>query len=389
MELKDSKIIKAITEKAYDRLKDNADTIEEIIKAKNGNGVEFSEIITPVELSNAMVNYLGFTANDNVENFKDMQNKIEKMVFGNPVFQQMLASNGTGLHEIGLSLAIAGTKLMELECYEDEVVNEFLDNGTLTEKDIEDLSHAHLHGLSDETGQRIAEFFDVDIHAEIPLKKTTSRLKVTDKNSVIQLIKSNRISTQTLYMLLQSKEIDVMELMGSLDSDSFNKVMANVNEYAKTQSKAEVKAPVPAQSSGIETTGCDQEKCVKCEKKVECQAMKGRLKELLDVAKQGPGALTKMAMNDENISYKEKAIRKAIIAGDLTIEDIVEAVTKKELNPFFLDGHIKPNDPVMYAKVTLGILKKNAPQVIDNIAKEGDPLEVLIKKAIKENDAAR
>lgn len=366
----ESDILRDIMNRGADNAGKNMKALDELINSKLADGREVSDVMGPGKLLNAVANYLEMNTIEKVDGYRDIETKLHKAVMTNPVFQQFMQGDELGYFEIGLAMVTLGNRLIELETTEEEVVREKLDNGTFTKKNGEDLVNSNLRGLSDDLVDRVNAIITGSAKEEV----AASKVKVNDKNSMVELIKKGLISTPTLHILLESKEVTAEELRDSLTSEDFAKVMADVNNYAMINNKSVIPSPAPKREVKAQVTGhtCD---CSTCDHVDLCKSANNDLKSFKeDLAKM----MADKAADESKVSEDEKVFRRAMDKGYVSDEDILLAIQENRLNPFYLEVKMKKENPERYAKISVAILKRNSPEILERLG--DDPIKTIVDR---------
>ena len=365
-------ILREIMNRGADNAAKNMKTLDVLINSKLENGREVSDVMGPDKLLNAVANYLEMNTIEKVDGYRDIETKLHKAVMTNPVFQQFMQGDELGYFEIGLAMVTLGNRLIELETTEEEVVKEKLNSGKFTKKDGEDLVNSNLCGLSDELVDRVNTIITGTAKEEV----AASKVKVNDKNSMISLIKNGAISTPTLYILLESKEVTVQELHSALNNEDFARVMADVNSFAIANGKSIIASPGPKRAVEAQQDGdgdsCD---CSTCDHVDLCKKANNDLKGFKEeLAKK----MADKAADESKVSEDEKIFRRAMDKGYVSDEDVLLAIQENRLNPFYLEVKMKKENPERYAKISVAILKRNSPDILDRLG--ADPVQTIIDR---------
>jgi len=366
----ESGILKDIMNRGSEKAIKNMEKLDELINSTLKDGREVSEIITPGDLLSAIGNYMELNTINKVDSYRDIELKLHKAIMTNPVFQQFMQGDELGYFEIGLAMVTLGNRLIELETTEEEVVREKLDNGTFTKKHGEDLVNSNLRGLSDDLVDRVNAIITGSAKEEV----AASKVKVNDKNSMVELIKKGLISAPTLYVLLESKEVTVQELHSALSNEDFAKTMGDVNSFAINNGKKIIASPGPKKEVKSQVIGheCD---CSTCDHVDLCQAANNDLKSFKeDLAKR----MADKAADESKVSEDEKIFRRAMDKGYISDEDILLAIQENRLNPFYLEVKMKKENPERYAKISVAILKRNSPEILERLGV--DPIKTIVDR---------
>ncbi len=368
----DKGILREITNRAFDNTKGNMENLDRLINSKLSNGEDIAEILSPMEMFDAVANYLECSHAEANEGFKEFEAKIQKIVMTDPSFKQIMADNIHGYYEMGLALVALGNRFITLENTEEEVVREKLENNTLTQDDAKTLMSANLRGLPRDLTEKVQDIFDGK--AEAP-----SKVRVNDKNSMVELIKKGNISTATMHILLSSKEVTTEELRDSLDSTAFAKIMADVNNFAMINGKEIIPSPAPKREVKAQAKEEHCHDCDNCGSKDICKSANDKLNSLKEeIAKE----MEKKALDESNISDDEKLLRRALDKGILSDEDLLTAIQESRFNPFYLEIKMKKENPERYAKITINILKRNAPDILARMGE--NPVQTIIDRIANE-----
>jgi hypothetical protein len=360
-------ILREITNKAFENTKDNMTSLDELINSKLQNGEDVAEILNPMQMFDAVANYLECSHAEANEGFKEFEAKLQRIVMTNPAFKQIMADDVHGYYEIGLALVGLGNRFITLENTEEEVVREKLESGTLTQDDAKTLVKANLRGLPRDLSEKVQEIFEG--------KETPKKVRVNDKNSMVELIKKGNITTPTMHILLQAKEITTEELRDTLDSVEFAKVMGEINDYARANGKDLIPYPSPKREVKAQAKEEHCHDCDKCGSKEICKGANDKLNSLKEeIAKE----MEKKALDESNISDDEKLLRRALDKGILSDEDLLTAIQENRFNPFYLETKMKKEDPERYAKITVVILKRNAPDILARMGE--DPIQTILDR---------
>lgn len=364
----ESGILKDIMARGADKATANMKALDALINSTLKDGREVSDVMSPGQLLNAIANYMEMNTIDKVDGYRDIELKLHKAVMTNPVFQQYMQGDEVGYFEIGLAMVTLGNRLIELETTEEEIVREKLDNGTFTKEHAEDLVNSNLRGLSDDLADRVNAVINGTAKEEV----AASKVKVNDKNSMISLIKNGAISTPTLYILLESKEVTVQELHSALSNEEFASVMGDVNSFAINNGKKVIASPGPKKEVKAEEHECD---CSTCDHADLCKSSTAGLNKFKEelVAK-----MATMAADETGITEDEKILRRAMDKGYVSDEDVLLAIQEKRLNPFYLEVRMKKENPERYAKISVAILKRNSPEILARLGE--DPIKTIVDK---------
>lgn len=305
--------------------------------------------IAPLDLAIGIINYLENGTRDNSDNYTNITDSILKNVLNNDVVKDLVKEES---HiDVGVALMSVGMKFMMLETSLPELLKKKINDNTLTVKDLETIAGAHLYVHDEETSKLLEDYTNKKItetcdcancdSKDCPSKSET---KVTDcnKDEAIKLIEEGRMSSDTIKQLLDSKVFELKDLVNGLSEKRFYEVMKDLHGAKESIHEA---AKSSADKAHDELVNIAEEV-----KKALTNGDIDKLKELTNRVQKGEktNAMMNEISRDESIcSEEEKAIRRKIDAGTITDDEIVEAILRYKLNPFYLtDGDKLPKERV-------------------------------------------
>ena len=305
--------------------------------------------VSPLDLAIGVINYLENGAKDNSDNYSNITDSILKNVLNNDVVKDLVEEESHV--DVGIALMGAGMKFMMLETSLPELIKKKINDNTLTLKDLETIAGANLYVHDEETSKLLNDYANKKIgeccdctncdSKDCPSKSAT---KVTDcnKDEAINLIEEGRMSIDTIKQLLDSKVFGLKDLVNGLSEKRFYEVMKNLNGAKESIHEA---AKNSADKARDELVNIAEEV-----KKALTNGDIDKLKELTNRIQKDDktNAMMNEISRDESIcSEEEKAIRRKIDAGTITDDEIVEAISRYKLNPFYLtDGDKLPKERV-------------------------------------------
>ena len=305
--------------------------------------------IAPLDLVIGIINYFENGARDNNDNYTNITTSILNDILNNDVVKDLVKEES---HiDVGVALMGAGIKLMMLETSLPELLKKKINDNTLTLKDLEIIAGANLYVHDEETSKLLEDYTNKKITetcdcANCDSKDCPSKLetKVTDcnKDEAIKLIEDGRMNSDTIKQLLDSKIFELKDLVNGLSEKRFYEVMKDLHGAKDSIHEA---AKNSADKARDELVNIAEEV-----KKALTNGDIDKLKELTDRIQKDDKTNTMMneISRDESIcSEEEKAIRRKIDAGTITDDEIVEAISRYKLNPFYLtDGDKLPKERV-------------------------------------------
>lgn len=305
--------------------------------------------VFPLDLAIGIINYFENGAKDNNDNYTNITDSILKNVLNNDVVKDLVKEES---HiDVGIALMGAGMRLMMLETSLPELLKKKIDDNTLTVKDLETIAGAYLYVHDEETSKLLEDYTNKKItetcdcancdSKDCPSKSVT---KVTDcnKDEAIKLIEDGRMNSDTIKQLLDSKVFELKDLVNGLSEKRFYEVMKDLHGAKESIHET---AKNSADKARDELVNIAEEV-----KKALTNGDIDKLKELTDRIQKDDKTNTMMNEigRDESIcSEEEKAIRRKIDAGTITDDEIVEAISRYKLNPFYLiDGDKLPKERV-------------------------------------------
>lgn len=318
-----------------------ADNAAESIK-KFGNAISFLEEqdLTPIDLAVAIINYFENGAKDNCDNYSDVAASVVKSVIDNDTIKDLIQQESHV--DVGIALMGAGMKLMVLETSLPELLIKKMDDNSLSIKDLEIIAKAHICINDEETSKLLDAYVENKIEdgcdcANCDSKGCSGRKesKVTDcnKEEAIKLIEQGRMSAVTVKLLIDSKVIELKDLVNGLSEKRFYEVMKDLYRVKESIHEA-AKDTVADVKENISTISEDIKKAIS-------SGNLSKLKELSQKVSEDDKTtevMNEISRDESKCSEEEKVIRRKIDAGTITDDEIVEAVSNYKLNPFYLTG---------------------------------------------------
>lgn len=324
-------IIGDIARKSITSIGGLVEKLDSCMKAKLDHGAKVEDTILPYEMLAALIESFQSTVLIQDPGFAIVMEKIEGLIFNNDELQEIFHNDKRSIADYGLALIVAGGVMMSLDYNSDSVVNEKLEKGNLTDTDLKDLLDMNIQGISHETVDKIKKDFASKCNHDCKSCEHCSTNQKPDSNDTIKgtlpdnqrealysLINDKQITSDTIHNLITSGAVTINELKANIESSIFNKLMEGVSGLVSQQIK----------KSGNFVTETTDRNILKYQKVTEA----GFKNSLVDVLDSIDAIIP--------VSDLEKGLRERILNGNITNQEIFDAISNFRINPLFVEKHL-------------------------------------------------